>query len=73
MTQKEIAKQFRVSESTISQLISDKDARHKRYTQNVSLAIALAQREGTKPIQYINPSMRQLFLRAYPELSRKFK
>jgi len=71
MTQKEIAKQFKVSESMISQLISDENAKHKRYTQNVSLAMALAQREGTKPIQYINPSMRKLFLRAYPELSRK--
>ena len=68
MKQKEVAKQFRVSESLISQLI-----KKQRFTRNHLLAVAIAQNEGTKPIQYINPKLRDIYLAAYPDMNKKVR
>jgi predicted transcriptional regulator len=68
MTQREIAKQFGLSDSAITFYIKG-----LRHTKNYFLAVALAQLKGTKPIQYINPKLRDIYLAAYPDMNRKLK
>ena len=61
--QKEIAKKHNVTEATVSYILSG-----KRYTKNVQLAIDLAKLKGTRAIDYINPSYRKIYEKAYPKM-----
>jgi DNA-binding XRE family transcriptional regulator len=61
--QKEIATKHNVTEATVSYLLSG-----KRYTKNIKLAIDLAKLKGTRAIEYINPSFRKIYEKAYPRL-----
>ena len=68
MTTTEIAKQCAVSRFFIRKVETG-----KRKTTIIPLAQAIAEKNGTKAITYVSPSMRVLALKIYPELGRKSK
>jgi hypothetical protein len=68
LKQKQIAQEFKVSEGYISHIKSC----HK-FTTNRYLAMEIARFSGKAPIEHITPDMREVFIRAFPELSRKMK
>jgi hypothetical protein len=64
--QKELAKQFGITVGMISHL-----KLFRRYTTNRYLAMEIARLSGKPPIEHISPELRDVFIRAFPELSRK--
>jgi ABC-type oligopeptide transport system ATPase subunit len=68
MKQKDIAKQFNVTVGLISHIKS-----LRRFTQDRYLAMEISRLSGKPAIEHIPENLRDVYLRAYPELSRKFK
>jgi transcriptional regulator with XRE-family HTH domain len=68
INQKQIAQEFKVTEGLISRILKG-----DRFTPNRLLAMEISRLSGKPPIEHMTKSMRDVFLRAYPELSRKFK
>ena len=66
--QNELAKQFGVSVGLIS-LIKKGD----RFTKNRYLAMEISRLSGRPPIDHIFPDLREVYLRAYPELRIQMK
>jgi hypothetical protein len=63
MKQIEIAKKHNVSAMFISNLLSG-----DRYTTNPDLAKSVSARVGKPPIDFISPKLREVYLKAWPEL-----
>lgn len=68
MIQKDIAKEFKVSMGLISLLKIG-----HRFTRNRYLAMEISRLSGKPAIEHIPIELRDVYLRAYPELARKFK
>ena len=68
MRQRTIAEKHDISESSVSYIKAG-----TRYTRSARLAMDIARLTGKKPIEYINPKSRAVYLLAYPELNRKMK
>lgn len=66
MTQKEIVNSENVTRAFVSRLIHG-----KQHTKIESLAKKIALMTGKKPIIYIIPELRDMFLRADPEMGKK--
>lgn len=64
-TQKDIAKKFGISESTVSLLITG-----LRYTKDADLALELARYTGQRGVTFINPKYRETYAKAYPRLKK---
>ena len=64
-TQKDIARKFGISESTVSLLMAG-----LRYTKDSDLALELAKYTGQRGITYINPKYRTTYAKAYPRLKK---
>jgi hypothetical protein len=66
LKQCEIAEQYHVSESLICRIKNG-----ERWTDNMNLAIDIAKTTKEKPISYISPRLKDLMLKAYPNLNRR--
>jgi hypothetical protein len=66
--QKDLAKQFGITEGLISHLKNS-----KRFTTNRYLAMEISRLSGKAAIEHIPKEVREAYLRAYPELGRKMK
>lgn len=68
MTQSDLARKYKKSESTISYILAG-----TRYTRDVLLAIDLSRISDKKAIEYIHPNLRDVYQTAYPELKKRYK
>jgi hypothetical protein len=68
ITQTTIGKKFDKSQGYIANLKA-----HIKYTMDAKLAQAMAKVYGERPIDYINPDKRLLYLKAYPRLNKEYK
>jgi hypothetical protein len=68
ITQQKIGSNIKHSQGFISEVI-----RGKKYTTKIEIAKAIAEAYGGAPIDYVHPDRRQLYLKAYPYLSKARK
>jgi ABC-type glutathione transport system ATPase component len=68
LNQKQIAQEFKVTIGFVNHLL-----RGIRFTRDRLLAMEVSRLSGRPPIEHIPSDLRDVYLRAYPELSRKFK
>jgi hypothetical protein len=45
----------------------------RRYTPQLEVALYVAQKTGKPPIEYITPSLREIYLKAWPKLANAIK
>jgi len=66
MTKKrQLARRFGISNSMISYICNG-----DRYTQDQDLAIAIGELMGVKPINFIHPKLRKVYLKAFSGLGK---
>jgi hypothetical protein len=64
MRQIDIANKYNITKTQIHRI-----KKGLRYTASKDVALDLSQITNKAPIEYINPGKRELYLKAYPELS----